>query len=120
MSLSIYINKRLIIEKDGELFPPGHGPAKRWKMPDGSEATIVARGDAFDWYLVSGRNVRNLTMTPQVAKELGWFLVHWWCVTMWFGLKLWLWNWSLRAIMKQQGKEKRHVVSTNKKARKAS
>jgi hypothetical protein len=118
MTLATRIGKALVVQKDGDLLPPGAGPAKTWKMRDERRAGVVCRGDSLDLYLGMGRTIQNFTMTPEVAKQVGFFLVRWWCCTMWFGLKLRLWNWSLRAMMKQRERNRHAKVKDKGKTRK--
>ena len=96
--LHLWVNKRLLVTDRGFAEPPGSGPMQRWPQADGTEVALIAKGDAFDIYLGSKTGVYNLTLTPNVAVSMAWWLLMWW-FRQWFGLKQVLWRWSLGKIL---------------------
>jgi hypothetical protein len=87
--------QRRLTNKDskGNEWPAGGGRGQRWKDPDGTELALIAQGQAFDVYI--GREpIHNVTLTAKTAVSLAWWLIRWW-ISCWFGLKLWLWDWSI-------------------------
>lgn len=105
----LWINKRLLVQDpQGSLYPPGGGRQKRWVQPDGSEVTIIARGDEFDLLLANKQRAYTLTMTPRTAIRLALWVLVWFVWTTWFGVKLALWYASLRGVVNRRSREQRH------------
>lgn len=100
MNFPLWLSKHLVVQDrtTGVLHPPGGNQAATWRQPDGADLTIIARGDALDLY-IGRRDIYNITVTPQVAVKLAWWILTWWA-RGWFGLKLKLWFWSLGRIVK--------------------
>lgn len=93
------VNRRLIeTDSTGQLVRPGGDAQRRWQQADGSDATIIARGDAFDLY-IGKSTVYNVTLTTRTATQLGFWLVRWWAFSTWCGLKHKLWYWSLGVLL---------------------
>lgn len=98
-SLAFWVNRKLVVQdKTGALNPPGFGAVHQWVQDDGTLVTLIARGDALDLYIGRDR-MYNLTLEPNTAVSMALWLLRWWRRTMWFGLKLRLWNWSLGKIL---------------------
>jgi len=99
--VATWLSQHLVLQTpDGALRPPGAGSYRRWIEPDQSELTIVARGDAFDVYF--GRNeITTFSISPRVALGLARYFIWWWIKDTWCGMKLGLWWWSLRRILRK-------------------
>lgn len=89
-------------DEAGRSWPPGANRARRWPEPDGSEVTLVAQGDAFDLYLGTPGRMYNFSLTPRTAVRLGLWLVRWWVMVTWCGMKLRLWTWALSRQLERQ------------------
>ena len=101
------INRRLISKNAaGHSVQPGGNVAKRWVQPEGSDVAIIARGDAFDLY-IGKKQIYNVTMSVQIAKELGFWLVKWWIFNAWCGVKLRLWYWSLGVLLEEPREQRK-------------
>jgi hypothetical protein len=93
------VNRWLVVtDARGEVHHPGGGRGARWLQPDGTEVSLIARGDAFDIYLGKS-TIYNLTLTPSTAVALASWVLRWWAFTTWFGLKSRLWDWSFRRVL---------------------
>jgi hypothetical protein len=92
------VNDWLLVEdKQGNKYPPGGACGKRWKNPDGTELALISQGETFDVFIGRDRFV-NVTLPARTAVALAKWLLVWWAVACWFGLKHWLWRWSLSRI----------------------
>ena len=94
---------RSLLETDsaGQTVRPGGRAQKQWKQPDRGDVTIISRGDAFDLY-IGRKDVYNVTLSTQVARELGFWLARWWVITTWCGIKHRLWYWSLGVLLENK------------------
>lgn len=111
MTLAERVGKVLVVrDVDGEVRPPGAGPAVRLREPDGSDVVAVARGDQFDLYF--GKSVvTNVPLTSRTAVRLGLFLVWWWARHAWFGLKPRLWRWVQDSRMERRWRDGERTTS---------
>ncbi len=104
MSLSDWVGQKLVVrDVDGTLQPPAAGPGLRVIEPDGSDVTIVARGEHFDLYFAKS-TVINVPITVNAAMHLTRWLVWWWVRHAWFGLKLRIWRWVQNSAMERKWK----------------
>lgn len=85
----------------GKLWPPGGGQVKKWVQPNGTNVVLVSHGDTFDLY-IGRQQLYNLELTRRVAVSLGRWLVRWWIVSTWLGLRSWLWQGVQRRRMNAQ------------------
>ncbi len=91
---------RSLLENDstGKIVRPGGNAQKRWVQPDRGDVTIIARGDAFDLY-IGRKDIYNVALSTRTARQLGFWLVRWWIIDTWCGLKHRLWYWSLGVLL---------------------
>lgn len=90
----------VVLDREGTPHNPGHGALFHTVQRDGVAITAESKGDGFDvLYARPGRDVAVFAMSNQTAMKLVWFLVHWWFVHTWCGLKLALWQWSFRQLV---------------------
>lgn len=89
-------------DEAGRSWVPGANRARRWAQPDGSEVTLVAHGDAFDLYIGGPGPMYNFSLTPRTAVSLALWLVRWWIIVTWCGMKLRLWTWALSRQLERQ------------------
>lgn len=90
----------MVRDRDGTLHNPGHGAFLHVVQRDGVSITTESKGDGFDIiYARPGRDVLVFAFSNQTAMRLVWFLIHWWFVHTWCGLKLALWSWSFRRLV---------------------
>lgn len=99
-AIAARISKGLVVQDGPALRPPGARVAWRHVERDGRELTVISRGDAIDIYY--GRNSPVVfSITPRAALAFASFVLwRWWVRGTWCGFKLWLWDWSLRILMR--------------------
>jgi hypothetical protein len=86
--------KLLVKDVDGRMRPPGAGPGLNLEQPDGTQFSVLARGDSFD--LFWGRTaITVMPITVPTMMALARFLVRWWFFSTWCGIKLALWRWTM-------------------------
>lgn len=99
MGFALWLHRQLVhVDPQGAQWPPGGGHGRRWKQADGSEVALISQGDTFDVF-IGRRNMYNVTLEAQTAKQLAWWLIKWWVLVCWCGLKLKLWDWTLSAVL---------------------
>lgn len=86
---------------DGTLAPPGAGRMKLLRDGDDAKVTAVAQGDRFDLY-VGKREIFNFAVSPRVLVRLAVWVLWWFVVVDWCGLKTKLWNWNLRRLQDER------------------
>lgn len=102
--LALWVNRRLVADDRGAPAPPGAGWARRWLQADGSELTLVTRGDVVDLVTKVGADVYATPVEPRVAASAAWWLLRWWVGAVWCGAKLRLWEWSLGKLLDARGR----------------
>ena len=110
--VAFQVNRRLI-EKDsaGQPCRPGGNAARVWKQTDGTDTTLISRGDAFDLYI--GRAVvHNVTLSTKTAVSMMWWLLGWWAFSAWFGVKHRLWYWSLGVLIEEPIRESKREIAS--------
>lgn len=78
--------------------PGGNVLPKRWVQSDGSVVAIVSHGDAFDVYL-GRKTVHTEMLTIPVALELSRWILRWWVVHSWCGIRHRIWIWAIGLII---------------------
>jgi len=78
--------------------PPGARGAVRVVEPDGASLTLVTAGDAVDVHLAlpGRRELVQHSLSAAHAAALGRWLLRWWVLGTWCGLRLLLWAWAAR------------------------
>jgi hypothetical protein len=105
VSLARWLSTRLVhVDDKGKSWPPGGGRSQVWKQSDDNTVMITAHGDAFDLY-IGRHSVYNITLEPKTALRLARWLIAWWALTMWFGLKGWLWQWTMTQVQDERSEE---------------
>lgn len=100
--LAMWLNRALVVEDGDRLRPPGAEPAVRLVEPDGSELTVMSRGDSLDCFQ-GKRMFSAFTISPRTALRLAWFLFwSYWVRGTWCGVKLWLWNWTMSVLFEEE------------------
>lgn len=93
--------------------PGGACLPQTWTQSTGAVFGIAPRGDAFDLYL--GKNpVHNVCLSRQDGVALGKWLVRWWVVHSWCGVKHWIWYRASAALL--DGTEKQMRLAAQKKS----
>lgn len=95
------MNRRLVEQCGEKLAPPGGSQLFRSIEANGSEMTMIARGDSFDCYQ-GRREFTAFALSPRTVLKLAWFILWtWWAKGTWFGMKTRLWYWSLTVIQRE-------------------
>jgi len=104
MSLARWVNNKLIEElPTGQMVPPGGRAAEIWRQPDGGLISVASHSDAFDLHVAPkglGGDTYRFQLDAVIAISIAKWLIRWWIFTMWFGLKPFLWRWSLNRSIK--------------------
>lgn len=94
--LARWIVERLLEQTpDGRPKPPGSSSALTLKEPNGAVLTAVTNGDTFDVYQGRGQ-IYAFAVSSGAMRKLARFVLWWWIVRMWCGLKPALWRWAQR------------------------
>jgi hypothetical protein len=81
-------------DKHDRVWAPGGGYVRRWRDADGVEVTLIAHGDTFDVYI--GRmTIHNVTLSARTVVAVAVWVLLWWLLMCWAGVKLRLWTWAL-------------------------
>lgn len=99
--LAYRVNRALLEQNErGQHVLPGANVAQRWVQPDGTETTLISRGDAFDLY-IGRRTIYNVTLSFGTAVAIAKWILSWWVRSTWCGIKHRLWYWSLGELLQE-------------------
>lgn len=91
MGIELRLMTWLSDEVDGKVRFPGARHHVNLVEPNGSVLTVVANGDSIDVFQGLGQ-IYSFAVTAPTAKKLAFFLLRWWILGTWCGLKLWIWR----------------------------
>jgi len=76
---------------------PGGGQGKVWVDENGHKFAVIIQGEGFD-ILVGGSETFQFPISSHTAGAIARWLVWWWVVYAWFGLRFHLWNWAVSVL----------------------
>lgn len=90
-----WLATRLLDSRDGKPRAPGSSATFTASEVNGTSFTVLSNGESFDIFQGYGQ-IYAFALSSRVVLQFARFVIRWWIVNTWCGLKPRLWRWAQR------------------------
>jgi hypothetical protein len=102
--LALTVAKRVCVHvKDKRT--PGNGFGRVWVDENDYQVAIINQGEGFDLLIGPRSSVHQFSVSSALMARVALWILWWWMIFAWFGLRFRLWRWAVGVLYDDTKKE---------------